>query len=98
MTLDPDEGASADLFSIDHIYNISLLRLLREERARMLSLIELGLSPTQAIDLIAFSEVSDPSSGGNGPSTVLEGYFDASDRIEGGDLIVWWNDIEKDSR
>lgn len=27
-----------------------------------------------------------------------EGLVDASDRIEGGDVIVYWNDIEKDKR
>lgn len=65
----------------------------------MRSLIELGLSPAQAIDLMTFTELaasSDPLS--KGPSTLLEGYFDASDRSEGGDVIVWWNDLEKDSR
>lgn len=60
----------------------------------MLSLEELGLSPTQAVDAIAFSE-TDPTSA---PTTTLEGYFDASDRIEGGGVIVWWNNIEKDTR
>ena len=27
-----------------------------------------------------------------------EGVVDASDRSEGGGVVVWWNDIEKDSR
>jgi UDP-glucose:glycoprotein glucosyltransferase len=38
---------------------------------------------------------------GSAPSlsgSSLEGYFDASDRIEGGNTIVWWNDFEKDTR
>lgn len=73
----------------------SLMKLLRAERKRMLSLHSLGLTPAQAIDIISFAA---PRSGpGSGPSE-LEGYFDASDRKEGGDVIVWFNDIEKDSR
>ncbi|KAF8240109.1 hypothetical protein L208DRAFT_1374411 [Tricholoma matsutake] len=31
-------------------------------------------------------------------SDVLEGLFDMSDRVEGGSVIVWWNDLEKDLR
>ena len=33
-----------------------------------------------------------------GNSAVVDGVFDASDRIEGGGAILWWNDLEKDSR
>lgn len=29
---------------------------------------------------------------------ILGELFDASDVKEGGDLIVWWNDLEKDKR
>jgi len=29
---------------------------------------------------------------------IVDGIFDASDRIEEGGVIVWWNDLEKDSR
>ncbi|KAJ7809887.1 hypothetical protein B0H14DRAFT_1493534 [Mycena olivaceomarginata] len=35
---------------------------------------------------------------GEGGGGVLDGIFDASDRTEGGEVLVWWNDIEKDSR
>lgn len=31
-------------------------------------------------------------------SPAVDGIFDASDRIEEGGVIVWWNDVEKDSR
>ena len=73
----------------------SLLRMMRAERKRMVSLGELGLSPKQAVDVISWSSAR-AAAGGQQPA--LEGYFDASDRIEGGDVIIWWNDIEKDSR
>jgi UDP-glucose:glycoprotein glucosyltransferase len=29
---------------------------------------------------------------------VLDGIFDVSDREEGGDVIFWFNDLEKDGR
>ncbi|KAF8633145.1 hypothetical protein AX17_004646 [Amanita inopinata Kibby_2008] len=29
---------------------------------------------------------------------VLDGRVDASDRAEGGDVVIWWNDMEKDER
>jgi len=29
---------------------------------------------------------------------VTDGLFDASDRIEGGGVVVWWNDLEKDEQ
>ena len=32
---------------------------------------------------------------GNG---IMDGLFDASDRPEGGEVIIWWNDFEKDNR
>lgn len=32
------------------------------------------------------------------PDVVTEGLFDASDREEGGDSIVWINDLEHDQR
>ncbi|KAF9513801.1 glycosyltransferase family 24 protein [Hydnum rufescens UP504] len=74
---------------------LGLLRLLRRERRRILTLRTLGFSPSQAVDLISFPGIgSAPSLSGSS----LEGYFDASDRIEGGNTIVWWNDFEKDTR
>lgn len=71
-----------------------LLRTLRAERKRILALETLGLTPSQAISVISAS----PAGTGAPRTTVLDGYFDASDRAEGGGVIVWWNDIEKDSR
>jgi len=75
-------------------YSRSLLRLVRKERDTMLSLTTLGLLPGEAFDLITH-----PSLGTSSPNKgVVDGVFDASDRPEGGDLVFWWNDIEKDSR
>ncbi|WRT66985.1 uncharacterized protein IL334_003951 [Kwoniella shivajii] len=71
-----------------------LLRAIRTERQHVLSLTSLGLTPTQAIELI-----SDPVIGeAQVEDSPGEGVVDASDRIEGGNVIVYWNNIEKDKR
>jgi UDP-glucose:glycoprotein glucosyltransferase len=59
----------------------------------MLSLTSLGLVPDEAFDLITH-----PSFGILSNNDVVDDLLDASDRPEGGDLVLWWNDIEKDSR
>ena len=59
----------------------------------MLSLTSLGLVPGEAFNLITHSSLGSPSNIG-----VVNDIFDASDRPEGGNLVFWWNDIEKDNR
>lgn len=60
----------------------------------MLSIISIGLQPSEAFNLITH-----PSLGSSSPNNgVIYDLFDASDRPEDGDLIFWWNDIEKDNR
>ncbi|KAI0063832.1 hypothetical protein BV25DRAFT_1801498 [Artomyces pyxidatus] len=76
-----------------HMNPFGLLKLVRKERDAMLSLTSLGLGSTQALDLITHPSLSAGAAG-----DVVDGVFDASDRLEGGGLITWWNDIEKDSR
>ncbi|OBZ72146.1 UDP-glucose:glycoprotein glucosyltransferase, partial [Grifola frondosa] len=71
-----------------------LLRSLRKERHMMLVLTSLGLSPGQAMELLTHPAISSTQS----ESGVLDGRFDASDRPEEGDVIVWLNDFEKDER
>lgn len=71
-----------------------LLRLLKKERALMRSLTgDVGLSRSEAFELLTSPDVAKSQVGG-----VLDGIVDASDRIEGGNVIIYWNDIEKDSR
>ncbi|KAJ7608670.1 UDP-glucose:glycoprotein glucosyltransferase-domain-containing protein [Roridomyces roridus] len=74
---------------------LGLLRLVKKERGVMESLISLGLERAEAMELLTHPEVAAAGSDSGG---VLDGVFDASDRPEGGDVIVWWNDIEKDTR
>ncbi|KAG6887758.1 hypothetical protein C0995_013010 [Termitomyces sp. Mi166 len=71
-----------------------LLRWLKKERALMGSLTrEVGLNRRDAFGLVTSPEVVKSQAGG-----VLDGVVDASDRIEGGGVVVYWNDMEKDSR
>ncbi|KAK4688056.1 UDP-glucose:glycoprotein glucosyltransferase, partial [Tremellales sp. Uapishka_1] len=72
----------------------SLHKILRSERSLTLSLTSLGLTPKQAFELI-----SDPLVGqAQTEEDPLEGLVDASDRPEEGQVITWWNDMEKDKR
>jgi len=60
----------------------------------MLSLMSLGLLPGEAFNLITHPSFgTSPSNNG-----VVDDLFDVSDRLEGGNLVFWWNDIERDSR
>jgi UDP-glucose:glycoprotein glucosyltransferase len=74
----------------------SLLRLIRKERATVLSLTSLGLSPSQAVDLLTHPTIAEAQTQ-EGPKG-LDGFTDASDRQEGGRLILWLNDIVRDDR
>ncbi|RDB27081.1 UDP-glucose:glycoprotein glucosyltransferase [Hypsizygus marmoreus] len=71
-----------------------LLRLLRKERAAVMSLTQLGLGRGEVLDLLTHPDVTQTATG----SATLDGLFDASDRPEDGEVIVWWNDLEKDKR
>ncbi|THH10819.1 hypothetical protein EW146_g8252 [Bondarzewia mesenterica] len=73
----------------------SLLKKIRKERDIMLSLTSLGIEPHQALALITHPSIQ-AAHGTSG--SALDGIFDASDRPEDGGLIIWWNDVEKDSR
>jgi UDP-glucose:glycoprotein glucosyltransferase len=71
----------------------SLLRLFRKERNIISSLTALGVSREEALKLLTH-----PAIGASQSNSVLDGVFDASDRLEGGGVITWWNDMEKDKR
>jgi UDP-glucose:glycoprotein glucosyltransferase len=58
------------------------------------SLMTLGLLPSQAMDVLTAQAVHESLTEG----TVLDGIFDASDRQEDGEVIMWLNDLEKDDR
>jgi UDP-glucose:glycoprotein glucosyltransferase len=78
---------------VKDVHPFALLRLLKKERAVMQSLTSQGLQPSQAVQLLTHPAIAAKQKD-NGIGAV----FDASDRPEGVDLIVWWNDMEKDRR
>lgn len=84
------------------VSTFSLLRLLRQERGRLQSLVRAGLSISQAADVIGHSTAAAPGGGSAdavaAAAEALGTVFDASDRQEGGEAIFWWNDIETDRR
>jgi UDP-glucose:glycoprotein glucosyltransferase len=94
-------AAGSNMFWLNGVYYseneftpFSILNKLRSEREIMGQLTQLGLSPKQALEVLSSKHVQKASSQG----AVLDGVFDASDRAEGGDVIVWLNDLEKDER
>lgn len=71
-----------------------LLRLLKKERGIMAELMGLGLEKGEAVELLTHPSIS----AGQDSKDLLDGLVDSSDSIEGGEVIIWWNDIEKDKR
>lgn len=71
-----------------------LIRTVKKERNVIKSLTSLGLERSEAFELLTHSAIAISQK----DSAAMEALFDASDRPEGGDVIVWWNDMEKDSR
>lgn len=70
----------------------TLLDLLRRERRLMKSVKELGITGQQAIKLLSHSAVAMAKSADE------QQRFDWRDDMEGGKVIIWLNDIEKDKR
>jgi UDP-glucose:glycoprotein glucosyltransferase len=70
----------------------TLLDILRREKKLIDSVRELSLTGPEAVKLLSHSAVTVAKSGGE-PQR-----FDWTDTLEGGNVIVWLNDIEKDKR
>lgn len=66
---------------------------MREERELFNDFAAIGLTPSQAIRVLTNSILTQPSE-----NQIIDGLFDASDRPEGGGLIIWLNDLEEDAR
>lgn len=76
----------------NQINPLSLLKVLRQERDIISGLTSLGLTAEQAVDLVSHESIlAAQTTRGSADDT-----FDASDREEDGDVIIWWNDLEKD--
>jgi hypothetical protein len=71
---------------------LSLLEIVRKERKLIKGVRDLGLTGPEAIKLLSHNEISTVKAE-NEPQR-----FDWRDEIEGGKVIIWMNDIEKDKR
>ena len=71
-------------------YNV--LDILRKERKVIREFSELGLSGPQTIDLLSSEKIAEAQAADEAPR------FDWRDTHEGGNTIIWLNDIEKDKR
>lgn len=89
---------------------LKMKRVMRREKAWVRALEALGMTREEAVRVISDSGAiigedgrprekdSTSKTGSDSSERTLEGRVDASDRSEGGDLILWWNDFEKDER
>ena len=72
----------------------ALLGLLKKEKTVVQSLTSYGLTNSQAFELLTHSAITSSQK----DSEMMESVFDASDRPEGSDLIMWWNNMKKDNK
>ncbi|KAK4053247.1 killer toxin resistant protein [Microbotryomycetes sp. JL221] len=87
---------------------LSLIRILRKERklVKAIQSISKNITPKQARSILTSEAITAAATGEQrrgGQATMLSteslgDLFDAGDLEEGGDLILWWNDIEKDKK
>lgn len=71
---------------------LNLLDMLRKERKLINGVLDLGLTNQEAIELLSHSDINTAKSEGEAQR------FDWRDEIEGGKVLIWMNDIEKDKR
>jgi UDP-glucose:glycoprotein glucosyltransferase len=76
----------------DKVEAFNLLSVMRRERTLINSLRQLDLSSDQAVKLLSHEKIAEKIEIGG------TNRFDIRDEIEGGKVIVWMNDLEKDSR
>jgi len=70
----------------------SLLSLMRRERGLIGSLRGLGLTNPEAVKFLSHDRIAEKIDMGTANR------FDVRDEVEGGGVIIWLNDLEKDSR
>lgn len=80
----------------------ALIRLMRKERKYVTDLQGLSIDMTTkaAREVLINGGTRSPSANEQGlmPVEALGELFDATDRSEGGEVVVWWNNLEKDKR
>ncbi|GBC31348.2 uncharacterized protein OCT59_016320 [Rhizophagus irregularis] len=84
-------GLTVDPSSVDPF---SLLKLLRRERQNVLSLMSLNMTSQQAVEFLASPIILESKSS----QELTKGIFDVRDKSEKQNIIIWFNDIEKDKR
>lgn len=70
----------------------ALLDRLRRERSIIRSLRNLGFSGSEAVQILSHPAIAESKAGGDSQR------YEYRDIIEGGKVIIWLNDIEKDKR
>lgn len=70
----------------------TLIDLIRRERKLLSGVRSLGFNGKQAVSLLGHEKVSSTQAANDAPR------FDWTDRLEGGQVIIWLNDLEKDAR
>ena len=70
----------------------NLLSVMRRERSLISSLRKLGLSSNEAVMFLSHEKIAEKIEVGT------TNRFDIRDDLEGGDVIIWLNDLEKDTR
>ena len=70
----------------------SLLEQLRRERTLVGNLQELGFSGSEAVQVLSHTAIAESKAGSDSQR------YDYRDDLEGGKVILWLNDIEKDKR
>jgi len=96
----------SSLVSLENLNFFKLVEIMRSERHWIASLTSLGINSLQARTLIVDEklnlamnpEAASASEVGEIDASTLGIRFDASDRQEGGDTIIWFNDLENDGR
>lgn len=71
----------------------ALINMIRHERSLINTITELGLSVQDSISLLSHDAIAESKNGGNGGIR-----YEWSDKQDGGQAIVWLNDLENDEQ
>lgn len=77
-----------------HTPFLRLLNSLKKERVLVQALVDIGLSPADAITLLTHPALAIQKNGNEEADDV----FDVRDDSDDENIVIWWNDIENDDR
>ncbi|GAA5851194.1 hypothetical protein JCM8547_004161 [Rhodosporidiobolus lusitaniae] len=102
LTLRPGFWLNGLLLSEDEVDPFTLLRLMRKERKYLADLVSLSdrMTGQDARRILIDGSPKSKSQANRNVMTAeaLGELYDATDRNEGGEVILWWNNLEKDKR